>query len=152
MITPQQMKEIIVNRKLRVEPVIDDNGLDLWTVKSARGERITKTAFPSPELAVEEAEKVLLASEVRSHERLCAEAVSLLSSGEYYIKSKAVTIPHPDNSQRTIESIVFEGIKRSDGSLIVSEATSFLAAAIQLQAIVSRTLPASAIKGPNSNV
>lgn len=109
MITHQQMRDIVVSRKLQIIPLEDSaTGIITWVCRTIDGSRAAPSngSYPSPELAVEAADLHFTAAEERERLRKADILLSTLDKGEYYIKPRQVTSTSP--SGEPVISTVFD--------------------------------------------
>jgi hypothetical protein len=105
MITADQAIAIQTSRGLAVRPV--QGG---WVAETAKGTRLVRQPYPTPNEALEAAEALLVAADQRAQEERAGRLVDALARGRYFLRPRIVTGTDPETGQPTTR-LVFDAFR-----------------------------------------
>ncbi len=134
MITANQMIAILVTRKLQLVPIYNPSDKSLgWVARTIDGTRAApkNTPYPTPEDAVEAADKWLSQAETLEKERGSQRAIQALEKGKYFIRPKEVLITDEQGNPGIVK--LFSAFLIDGTATSIADRESYLQAVIDAE-------------------
>lgn len=136
MITPDQMREIMVKWSIFPSPVKVNGGSVGWLAKTIDGHRAgpKHVPYPTPEESIEAADIWLAARDRREEDTKSQRIIDALERGRYFIRPKNVQSTDEGGNPITVK--VFSAFLPNGNATPVVDRSSFIQAVIDMETLL----------------